>query len=71
VSNEDSSGFFYLVVDSGLLSDGQPCSLAVRSRGSGSKRWFSLVNIADVEPIERVLMDAAKEGEADDGKGDG
>jgi len=69
-SNEDSGGFFYLVVDSSLLTDGQACSLAVCSQGSGSQRWFSVDTVVDVKPIERLLIDAVTELETADGKGD-
>ena len=44
-----------------LLTQGKPCSLAVRSQGSGSKRWFALDQAADVKGVEALLIDAIRE----------
>jgi len=38
----DGIGLFYVSVAADLLTPGRPCTLAVRSNGSGSRRWFGL-----------------------------
>ncbi|MBN2308844.1 MAG: hypothetical protein JXR94_07745, partial [Candidatus Hydrogenedentes bacterium] len=45
---EDTAGLFYLRLPAALLTPGQPCRIAVRSRGTGSHRWFSLHPYTDV-----------------------
>jgi beta-galactosidase len=39
---EDRVGQFYLTVSRDLLKPSEPCRLAVRSLGGGSRRWFGL-----------------------------
>ena len=39
---EDRLGLFYVTISRGLLKEGRPCRLAVRSLGKGSRRWFGL-----------------------------
>lgn len=38
----DHFGLFHLTLSSAMLTPGAPCTLAVRSLGSGSQRWFGL-----------------------------
>jgi hypothetical protein len=43
VSNaEDTMGLFYLSLPGELAPAGRPCRIEVRSRGTGSRRWFGL-----------------------------
>ena len=44
----DAVGFFYVSVAPELLEAGKPCRLAVRSEGSGSRRWFGLHPYTDI-----------------------
>jgi len=44
----DAVGFFYVSVAAELLTPGKPCRLAVRSKGSGSRRWFGLNPYTDI-----------------------
>ncbi|HOZ49635.1 MAG TPA: glycoside hydrolase family 2 TIM barrel-domain containing protein [Candidatus Hydrogenedentes bacterium] len=48
VTNEDAAGLFYVRVPAAVLTSGAPCRLAVRSKGSGSQRWFALHPYTDV-----------------------
>ena len=45
---QDGIGLFYVSVAADLVSSGKPCTLGVRSNGSGSRRWFGLNPYADV-----------------------
>ena len=45
---QDGIGLFYVCVAADLLTPGKPCTLAVRSNGAGSRRWFGLNPYADV-----------------------
>jgi hypothetical protein len=44
---EDALGLFYLSVPVQFLKPGEPCRLAVRSLGQGSRRWFGLNPFTD------------------------
>ena len=44
----DAVGFFYVSVSPELLEAGKACRLAVRSKGSGSRRWFGLHPYTDI-----------------------
>ena len=44
----DAVGFFYVAVAAELLEAGKPCRLGVRSKGSGSRRWFGLHPYTDI-----------------------
>ena len=47
-SSQDAAGFFYLSLSAELVSAGEPVRVAVRSLGSGSRRWFALHPVKDV-----------------------
>ncbi len=38
----DQFGLFHLTVPRGMVTPGNPCTLSVRSLGTGSQRWFGL-----------------------------
>ena len=44
----DAAGFFYVTVAPDLLTPGKPCRLAVRSKGTGSRRWFGINPYTDI-----------------------
>jgi len=44
----DGIGLFYVALAADLLTPGKPCTFAVRSNGSGSRRWFGLNPYSDV-----------------------
>jgi hypothetical protein len=44
----DGIGLFYVSLAADLFTPGKPCTLAVRSNGSGSRRWFGLNPYTDV-----------------------
>jgi hypothetical protein len=44
----DAVGFFYVTIARDLLTSGRPCTLSVRSLGSGSKRWFAVHPYSDI-----------------------
>jgi len=44
----DGVGLFYITLASDLLDRGKPCRFAVRSNGSGSRRWFGLNPYTDI-----------------------
>jgi beta-galactosidase len=48
IAREDAIGLFYLTVPAGRVRSGEPCRLAVRSKGRGSRRWFGLTPYADI-----------------------
>ncbi|MCX6923681.1 MAG: hypothetical protein NT154_10810 [Verrucomicrobia bacterium] len=39
---DDALGYFYVRLDSALLTPGKACTFGVQSKGQGSKRWFGL-----------------------------
>lgn len=45
---QDGIGLFYVALAADLLTPGKPCTLGVRSNGSGSRRWFGLNPYTDV-----------------------
>ena len=51
----DIFGLFYVTVARDLLAPGKPCQLAVRSLGTGSRRWFGLNPYTDVRPISDAV----------------
>ena len=50
--DQDTAGVFFVIVPSTLLEPGKPCTFAVESKGSGSKRWFGLNPYTDVPPAK-------------------
>ena len=60
MTREDTAGLFYLRVPAAFLEPGQPCRLAVRSKGKGSQRWFAL------HPYDDVLTQRLKHEPAPD-----
>jgi len=44
----DGVGLFYVSIAAELLTPGKPCRLAVRSKGTGSRRWFGLNPYTDL-----------------------
>ncbi len=46
---EDRLGLFYVTIARGLLEEGRPCRLSVRSLGTGSRRWFGLNAYTDAK----------------------
>lgn len=53
-SEEDSAGVFHVTLPAARATDGQPVRLGVRSRGTGSQRWFSLDPVADDGTLEAI-----------------
>ncbi len=45
---QDGIGLFYVALATDLLTPGKPCTFAVRSNASASRRWFGLNPYADV-----------------------
>ncbi len=48
----DSSGLFFLTLPKDRVTQAQPCRLAVRSLGEGTRRWFGVHPLADVTRTE-------------------
>jgi hypothetical protein len=44
----DGVGLFYVTVAADLVERGKPCRFAVRSNGTGSRRWFGLNPYTDI-----------------------
>ncbi len=57
-SDTDSGGLFYLRVPRDLLDAKDRLTIEVRSRGSGSKRWFALDDVKTAKQTERLILDA-------------
>ena len=60
-SDVDSGGLFYLTVPTARLVPGEAASLQVTSKGSGSKRWFSIDTLREVASVEKPLLQALRE----------
>ena len=41
-SNEDSGGFFFIVLGESFVAQKEKINFSVRSLGEGSKRWFAI-----------------------------
>ena len=59
-SDTDSGGLFYLTVPRDLLDAKDRLTVEVRSRGSGSQRWFALDDVKTAKQTERLILDALK-----------
>ncbi len=58
LSNEDSAGFFLLVIQPEAVREGQPLDLEVKSLGAGSQRWFAVDKMKDsAESLRQILND--------------
>ncbi len=62
-SDTDSGGLFYLEVPRELLDAKDRLTIEVRSRGTGSQRWFALDDVPSAKQVERLILDALERGE--------
>ena len=60
-SNVDSGGFFYLTVPRSRLITGKRLQLGVRSKGEGSRRWFSLDKLQNSTVLQGLVVTALEE----------
>ena len=62
-SDTDSGGLFYLKVPRELLDAKNRLTVEVRSRGTGSQRWFALDDVPTAKQVERLILDALERAE--------